>query len=164
MADEPNPTPVAGDPPVDPAGGEPAATPTPEELAASVERLQKALNSERQLKAAAEKKLNARDEAEKSEVQKATDRATAAEQRIAELEKSVMRAKVAAELQLPAAIADRLKGDDEAEMLADGKTLLKEIRPNGNLGGRAGGLGSPGGGGAPAPDDMSARIRAAAGR
>lgn len=164
MADEPVPGIDPGKPPADPTPP-PAAPPTDppkeggdDDLAA----LRKALNSERQLRSAAEKKAKTFEDAQKSELEKAQERAESAEKRAAELERSVLRAKVAAKHDLPAELADRLQGDDEAALEEDAKRLAVLVSPPADMGGRRGG--SVGGSGGSSADDMNARIRAATGR
>lgn len=130
-----------------------------QDTGADKEKLLAALRSERAKLREAEKRLKQADDAKKSELERATERATAAEARIASLERSVVRARVAAKHEIPAELVDRIQGDDEAEMEKDAKALAKLIRPDGNLGGRQGGAS-----GGPPSDDMNTRLRIAAGR
>jgi hypothetical protein len=68
-----------------------------------------------------------RADAEKTELQKATERADAAERKAAESERKAIRQKVAAEIGLPAILAERLQGDDEDAMRADAAKLLEAL-------------------------------------
>lgn len=166
MAD-PTPDPTTGQPPADPTGAtplEPAAEPPKEDA----DGLKRALNSERQLRAAAEKAKSAAEkriqefeDAQKSDLEKVTARAEAAEKKAADLERSVLRSRVAAKHDLPAELADRLQGDDEAALDEDAKRLAALVTPMGDMGARRGG-GNGGAGGS--ADDMNAQIRAKAGR
>jgi predicted nucleic acid-binding Zn-ribbon protein len=80
---------------------------------------------------------------DKSELQKATDRAAAAEKAAAETQRDLLRHKVGIAKQLPAELVGRLQGDTEDEMQADASRLADLIkqntRPQGDLdqGGRS---------------------------
>jgi hypothetical protein len=162
MADEPVPGTDPGGQPTDPNGAPPPPEPDPPK---EDDGLKKALNSERQLRAAAEKKLKAFEDAQKSELEKATERADAAEKRAAELERSVLRARVAAKHDLPAELADRLQGDDEAALEEDAKRLSALVSPPADMGGRRGGsVGGSGSSTGSSADDINAAIRRMAGR
>lgn len=162
MADEPNPGPDPGSPPADPSTAPPAPPPPASDPPPDDDGLKKALNSERQLRAAAEKKLKAFEDAQKSDLEKAQERAEAAERRAAELERSVLRARVAAKHDLPAELAELLQGEDEATVEEHAKRLAALVAPPADMGGRRGG--SVGGSGGSSADDMNAQIRAKAGR
>lgn len=66
-------------------------------------------------------------EAQKTEAQKAIDRAAAAEARAAKAELESLRTAVAAEKGLPATAAKRLQGSNRAELEADAAEMLKEM-------------------------------------
>jgi len=109
---------------------EPVSEPTPEPVkdAAWWESKARAMETE---KVAAAKKLakleaaeQARQEAELSELQKVQKRAEEAEQKAKAAELAVLRRDAIASTGLPAAFADRLKGETLEEMEADAKTLL----------------------------------------
>lgn len=107
-------------------------------------------------------KLKEREDADKSESQKLTERAEAAERRAAELEQQSLRARVGAAKGLPPKMWDRLRGDDEDALKADADDLLAEWKPNGkpapSFDGGAKGRN------APADTDMNALILGAARR
>jgi len=65
------------------------------------------------------------DEANKTEVQKATDARAAAERERDDARLELLRRDVAAKAGLPAELAARLRGSTEAELTADAKELLK---------------------------------------
>jgi hypothetical protein len=73
---------------------------------------------------AAEAKLQALELEKLPELDRYKTRADAAERKVQELEQQVMRLNVATKLKLPAEVADRVRGDSEAEMIADAKALL----------------------------------------
>ena len=98
--------------------------------------------------AGAAAKLAAIEEASKTESQRLSDRAEAAEKRAAVLELSAMRSTVALEHGLPADLVDRLRGDTAEALAEDAKNLmalLKSARPAADIdqGARGGGMSSP---------------------
>jgi hypothetical protein len=119
--------------------------------------LQKALRSERQLRAAAEKRLKSLEDAQKSEFERERDARSAAERERDELRLEMRRLKVAAEFNLPPTIAGRLRGDDDEAMREDAKALVSEFDPEGDLGARRGGARPP-------SNDPNAQLRAMFGR
>lgn len=82
------------------------------------------LAKERKTRQAVEAKLQELELAKLPELDRYKTRADAAEQKVRELEQAVLRLNVAAKLKLPAEVADRVRGDSEAEMMADAKALL----------------------------------------
>lgn len=72
----------------------------------------------------AAKRLAEMEDANKSELQKLQERAEAAEKRSADTEARLLRAEIAAEKGLPAALAARLTGDTKEELEADAEQLL----------------------------------------
>jgi len=76
---------------------------------------------------AAEKK---REEEALSELERYQKRAEEAEKEATELRLSVLRRKVADEVGLPGALADRLQGADEESLKADAERLLEAIPPS----------------------------------
>lgn len=87
---------------------------------------------------AAEAKLAEREDAGKSESEKLNDRVTRAEQQLAEalaaadeLRVKAMRTEAAARAGLPAKFADRLRGGNADELLADAESILAELAPRG---------------------------------
>jgi hypothetical protein len=77
--------------------------------------------------AALQAKLSAYEDQNKTELQKLTDRAAAAEARAARAETSAMRLDVAARKGLPAKLAARLQGESVEDMETDADELLAEI-------------------------------------
>ena len=63
------------------------------------------------------------------QIQKAQTDLASMQTRAEAAERSLLRSKVAAEEKLPAALADRLTGDDEAALRADAQALAKLIAP-----------------------------------
>jgi hypothetical protein len=163
-ADPPTPgTPQPGappsTPPADPPPGQDDEPTDAEGWRELLKRTRREAAERRRDLAKAREQLQAHEDAQKTEQQRLQERAEAAERRAAELETAVLRNRIAAELELPAELAERLRGEDEAAMREDGKRLAAFLRPAGNLGGGRGGTAPP-----PSADDMNARIRAAAGR
>jgi hypothetical protein len=76
---------------------------------------------------AAMARLKEIEDAQKSEQQKLTERAEKAEREAAEAKVSLMRRDVAADKQLPPAMADRLRGTTREELEADADELLKML-------------------------------------
>lgn len=137
------------------------SSPSVEELLAENQKL-KAVNRkvEGDNKKNAER-ISAFEESQKTEQQKLEDRATKAEQELASATLNSTRLHVALTKGLPPELAARLQGNTEAEMEADAESLLALVKANGggsvDMGQGARGNGAP-------PDDMNARLRAAAGR
>lgn len=136
---------------------------TPEQLQAEVDKW-KALSRKNEGEAKANRdaagKLAALEEAQKTEQQKLEDRATKAEQELASATLNSTRLHVALTKGLPAELAVRLQGNTEEEMSADADSLMALMKSSGgtvDMGQGARGSGAP-------PDDMNARLRAAAGR
>ena len=76
-----------------------------------------------------EKAEQARADAEKSELQKAQDKAIKAEAEVKATKLALLRRDVIAETKLPAELADFLKGDTAEELKASAEILLKAIPP-----------------------------------
>lgn len=134
------------------------ATVTPEGYRAMQAALRKA-NKEAERSRLRLKDIEDRD---KSEAQRALDRANEAERRAADAERSLLRAKVALAKNLPAELADRLHGDTEAEMEADAETLAGLVAARNTAAPTTvptGARTAPDNGG-----DMNALLRRAAGR
>lgn len=66
-------------------------------------------------------------ESQKSELQKAQERAAKAEQELQAAQTEAMRARIASAKGIPAYIADRLKGSSAEEMEADADAMLEEL-------------------------------------
>ncbi len=66
-------------------------------------------------------------EAQKSELDKALEKAAQAEKELETLRNQSTRMKVASKFNLPAALSDRLKGSTEEEMEDDAKAMLAEL-------------------------------------
>ena len=112
---------------------------TVEELQAENERLAKALKETNKEAAARRKKLDQYEQAEqikaeadKTELQKAQDRAAKAEASAQALKVSLMRRDAAVKVGLPEALVDRLKGETPEELEADAKALLESL-PKGEV-------------------------------
>lgn len=163
MADEPagSVTPPADTPPqgtAPPGNTDPDEPTDAEGWRKYVARINRESATRRRELEALQAKLKEREDAEKSELQKAVERAEAAEKRAAQSEIGLMRQRIGLEAKLPPELIDMIQGEDEDAMKAAAGRLAQYVRPNGDLGGGRGG--SP----APPADDMNARIRAAAGR
>lgn len=143
------------------ASGTTAATTTTSSADDDTAGLKKALHAERTRAGQLEKRLKAIEDSQKSDLEKANERAEIAEKERDALRSSVLRSRVAAKHDLPAELADRLQGDDEAALEEDAKRLAALVTPMGDMGARRGG-GNGGAGGS--ADDMNAQIRAKAGR
>lgn len=85
------------------------------------------------------KKLDELDEADKTESQKAADRAAEAEKRAAEAEARALRAEVAYSKGLTPAQAKRLVGSTQDELEADADEFLESIKPSDDNGKTPGG-------------------------
>lgn len=93
----------------------------------------------------AAKRLQAIEDANKTELQKAQERADAAEKKAIAADLKAMRTEVGAEKKLPKSIAARLQGDTLEAMRADADAILKELGEGGS--GGTGGAGGNGGAG-----------------
>ena len=107
---------------------------TVDEWKAENERLGKLLEARNKEEAARRKKLEAlelkeqeRQEASKTELEKAIERANKAEQRANELRLKDMRRDAAESAGLPKALADRLKGETLEELEADAALILASL-------------------------------------
>lgn len=90
---------------------------------------------------ASAKRLQAIEDSQKTELQKAQERAAALEEENKTLTKKAMRAQVGADKKLPSTIAARLQGDTLEEMMADADAILKDLGGTGGSGGSGGGSG-----------------------
>lgn len=131
-----NPTPPVEEPPVEP--GTTGETATPEGTGTGEPDLgdpgKRAIEAERRARKAAEKaaadalkKIQEYEDRDKSEAQRAIERAEAAEARAAELEASTLRMEVAQERGLTPAQAKRLVGTTREELEADAAELLRDF-------------------------------------
>ncbi|HMV73259.1 MAG TPA: hypothetical protein PKX25_14245 [Microthrixaceae bacterium] len=129
----PDPTPGADPTPAPEPDPTPAPEPAPaEDLAAEVEKWKHfARQHEKAAKANADAaaKLQAIEDAAKSQAEKDAEARAAAEQKAADLEAQVLRLKVAAAKKLPPELADRLIGSTEDEMNEDADRLLAVMKP-----------------------------------
>lgn len=75
------------------------------------------------------RRLKELEDRDKSELEKATERAAEAEKRIVAIEQSNMRLKVGQAKGLNPDLTDRLRGDTEAELVDDADRLLAVVRP-----------------------------------
>jgi hypothetical protein len=120
-------------PPSTGSNGDPWAD--PEAARAEIEKLRKENAGHRvkvrELEPLAKKAQEAA-EAQKTEIERATERAAAAEARALEAELGAMRIEVAARHGLTPAQAKRLQGGNEAELEADASEFAKEIQVNGS--------------------------------
>ena len=109
---------------------------TPNDVAEGLgEGGKKALSAEREARKAAEKaaaelkaKLDEIEQANLSDLEKAQQAAKAAQDRLAEMEATSLRQKVAIEKGVPAKWVDRLRGDTEDELAADADQILADIQ------------------------------------
>jgi len=106
-------------------------------------------------------KLTEIEDRDKTEQQKAADRAEAAEKRAADAEAKVLRADVAADKGVPAKLAKFLTGSTKEELEKAADELLAEL---GNKGGTSFDGGADRGNGAAGAGDIDSAIRRAAGR
>lgn len=109
---------------------------TPNDVAEGLgEGGKKALSAEREARKAAEKtaaelkaKLDEIEQANLSDLEKAQQAAKAATDRLAEIESTSLRQKVAIEKGVPAKWVDRLRGDTEEELAADADQILADVQ------------------------------------
>ena len=97
--------------------------------------------------AGAAARLAVLEDAAKTDAQRLTDRAEAAERRAAALESSALRSSIAAEHGIPADLVDRLRGDTAEALTEDAKALtalLKITRPVADVDQGARGTGAAG--------------------
>jgi hypothetical protein len=94
------------------------------ELIAKLRAVEKQGKADARKLADYEAKEQAHLEEEKSELQKAQDRADQAERKARAAELAVMRRDIAEKVNLPKALADRIKGETPEEMEADALTIL----------------------------------------
>jgi hypothetical protein len=148
----PEQKPAAGETPDEPESGE---TPEPgNDLAGLREALAKERTARRKFEADAKKNASAAqrlaevEDADKSEVQKANDKAAAAEARAKTAEVRVARLEVAAAKGLGPTLAARLVGETREELEADADELMAQLKPSGN-GTDKQGEGKTGSGGTP---------------
>jgi hypothetical protein len=148
-------------PGTDPSNTDPWAS--PEVARAEIEKLRREnagwRTQVRDLKPLAEK-AKEQDEASKSEIQKALDRATEAERKAQETTLEAARLRAASAHGLTEAQADRLKGSTPEELLADAKAYAAELGANGR---KPADL-KQGARGSSTPDDPNAWLRRMAGR
>ncbi len=105
------------------------------------------------------KKVKDFEDRDKSEQEKAEQRATEAEKKAEAAEHKLLRLEVAAAKKLPSTLASRLTGETKAELDADADELLKLVKEEDSVSVDGGARKST-----KTPEDMNARIRAAAGR
>lgn len=104
-----------------------------------------------------EAKVQQFEERDKSEADKAADRAKQLEDKATKAESEVLRLRVALSKKVPAELIDRLRGDTQEALEADADELLKLVTPDAT--------GFDGGARTPAPaGDMDSVIRQRAGR
>lgn len=75
------------------------------------------------------RRLKELEDRDKSELEKATERAAEAEKRIVDIEQSNMRLKVGQAKGLNPELTDRLRGDTEQDLADDADRLLAVVRP-----------------------------------
>jgi hypothetical protein len=121
--------------------GEPQIVDTPkeaertiDELKAELDKLQRTVKNREEEAARVHAKLEkfekeeqARKEAEMTEMEKIKLQAESAEKQLADVRKSLLKREVAAKVELPEILIDRLKGDSAEELEADAKKLLEEL-------------------------------------
>lgn len=79
---------------------------------------------------AAQAKLDEIEKAKMSDLERAQAAAKEAADKLAALERTTMRQRVALTKGVPAKWVDRLKGDTEAELAADADAILADLRPD----------------------------------
>jgi hypothetical protein len=160
MADQTAPPATDDAPPTD-QQPHAADTPNPEASAEDVKAMQKALNKANKEAQGYRQRLQEFEDRDKTEAEKLTERAEAAERTASESQQKLLRYEVALEKKLPAELASRLQGGSREEMEADADELLKLVQPAAPpVGGHDGGPR----GGSQQPADMNQFIRQAAGR
>lgn len=119
------------DPPAGPPAGDPPAPPAENEKSKQEEtdwkaeaEKWKALSRKNEASA---KKLQAIEDSQKSELQKAQERIALLEEESKKSTKSALRAQVALDKKLPKVLMERLRGDTIEELQADADSLLKEL-------------------------------------
>jgi hypothetical protein len=99
----------------------------PKALQALVAQLEQRLFNKTQEADRLHKKVQAAEDAEKTEAQKLKDRAERAEQEAALLRQNIQRQDIAARVGLPAVFANRILGATPEEMEADAKAMLASL-------------------------------------
>lgn len=135
-----------------------------EEAVTSVDDLQSRLRASRRAEKALNRELErfrqaekAREDANKTELQRATERAEAAESKVAALERTNLAQQIAAEVGIPD-WADKLDGDDARSMRADAQRIRDRLPNSGSVSpGMEGGV--RGLGALPQPSSMDDLIR-----
>lgn len=140
-ADDEGKKPAPGTP-AEPAAEEPQGKSYPE---AYVKQLRADAKSARQRADALEAKARERDDADKTETEKLTERATTAEQRATEAELKLLRLEVAAEVGLDAAAVQFLTGNTREEIEHRAEELARLLKDKGKpaAGGFDGGARQP---------------------
>lgn len=101
------------------------------DLSAQLERMKRALSKANREAASHRKRLSEFEDRDKTDQQRATERAAEAEKRAQLAETKLMRLEVAARKGLPAELAARLQGDTEEDLEADADALAKLIGDKG---------------------------------
>lgn len=96
----------------------------PAEVAAALKKANKEAETYR-------RRLKELEDRDKSDQQKATERATQAEKDAADARTAYLRLKVGTTKGLAPSLAERLRGETEEEMAADADALLAAVKPNG---------------------------------
>jgi len=107
---------------------------TVEELKAELAKVRREAASRRVANKEKEKELEEFQkwkDSQKSELEKALERAKAAEEKAAKADLEKLQRKVAKDAGLDPELADRLIGDSEEELLADAKALAAKYKPSG---------------------------------
>jgi hypothetical protein len=129
-----------------------------EERAGRAEAERTAAETRRQLEQLQAELQGFRDR-DKTEAEKLTDRATAAERTAADAAAALLKYQIAAEKNLPASLAGRLQGGTREELAADADGLLKLLATQQTAPSFDGGVRQT----PPAPTDMNSMIRRQAG-
>lgn len=125
---DPDPNAPPADPPKPPPDPpEPKDPPDPAAEAEKWKAMARKHEAEAKKNAEAAKKLTELEDASKTELQRFTDKATAAESRAAEAEARALRLEVATEKGLSAAQSKRLVGTTREELEADAEELLESF-------------------------------------
>lgn len=155
MADDSN---DQADEPDDGPAGDQQNEPDQQPPSDDVRRMQTALRKANREAETTRLKLKEYEDRDKSDAERAAERATEAEQRAQQAETALLRMRVATSKGLPVELADRLQGSDEKEMGADADRLLSLMKPRNGTSVPRGAQPDPG------ATSMNDLIRQAAGR
>lgn len=102
----------------------------PDAVKAALQRERDAAKEARRQADALAAKVKAFEDRDKTEQEKLEERAQTAERKAADLERSMLRLRVASAKKLPGELADRLQGSTQEELEADADRLLELVKPS----------------------------------